>query len=57
VEEAIEWVKRCPKPLLGPSEIEIRRVFSSQEFGEAYTPELQEQEEQMVKTIEFRNRS
>jgi len=57
VEEAIEWVKRCPNPLLGPSEIEIRRVFSSQEFGEAYTPELQEQEEQMVKTIEFRNRS
>jgi hypothetical protein len=43
-EEAIEWVKRCPNPMLGDSEIEIRQVFEAEDFGEAFTPELQEQE-------------
>jgi hypothetical protein len=46
-EEAIEWVKRCPNPMMGPSEIEIRRFFEAEDFGEAFTPELQEQEQRI----------
>ena len=37
--EAVEWVKRCPNPMPGPSEIEIRPVFEMADFGEALTPE------------------
>src|SRR5829696_1959522 len=44
-EEAIEWVKRCPNPMEGESEIEIRQVFEAEDFGPEYTPELREQEE------------
>lgn len=44
-EEAIEWVKRCPNPMESDSEIEIRQVFEAEDFGEAFTPELREQEE------------
>lgn len=47
LEEAIEWVKRCPNPMLGDSEIEIRQVFTAEDFGEALTPELREREEQL----------
>jgi hypothetical protein len=46
-EEAIEWVKRCPNPLDGEAEIEIRQVFEADDFGEAFTPELREQEERL----------
>jgi hypothetical protein len=46
-EEAIEWVKRCPNPLEGEAEIEIRQVFEAADFGEAFTPELREQEEDL----------
>ena len=46
-EECIEWVKRCPNPMEGPSEIEIRQVFDADDFGEALTPELRAQEERM----------
>jgi hypothetical protein len=46
-EEAIEWVKRCPSPMQGDTEIEIRQVFSTEDFGEALTPELREQEERL----------
>ena len=46
-EEAIEWVKRCPNPMPGESEIEIRQVFEAEDFGEALTPELRQQEEQL----------
>ena len=45
--EAIEWVKRCPNPLDGEAEIEIRQVFEAADFGEAFTPELREQEERL----------
>jgi hypothetical protein len=38
--EAVEWVKRCPNPMPGPSEIEIRPVFEAADFGEALTPEI-----------------
>lgn len=44
MDEAIAWVKRCPNPMPGESEIEIRPVFEAEDFGEALTPELKEQE-------------
>src|SRR6476620_1719003 len=44
-EEAIDWVKRCPNPSPGESEIEIRQVFEAEDFGPALTPELREAEE------------
>ncbi|MBX7184660.1 MAG: YciI family protein [Vicinamibacteria bacterium] len=47
MEEAIEWVKRCPNPMPVDSEIEIRRVFDPEDFGAALTPELREQEERL----------
>ena len=45
--EAVEWVKRCPNPMLGPSELEIRPVFEDADFGDALTPELAEQEDRI----------
>jgi hypothetical protein len=44
-EEAIEWMKRCPNPFDGPSEIEIRQVFEMEDFGDLATPEVVAQEE------------
>jgi hypothetical protein len=46
-QEAIEWVKRCPNPMKGESEIEIRQVFEAEDFGAEFTPELREQEERL----------
>ena len=46
-EEAIEWVKRCPNPMEGESEIEIRQVFEAEDFGDEFTPEMREQEERL----------
>jgi hypothetical protein len=45
IDEAVEWVKRCPNPMLTESEIEIRPVFEAEDFGAEFTPELREQEE------------
>ena len=42
MDEAVEWVKRCPNPMLGPSEIEIRPLYEVEDFGEAITPEAEE---------------
>src|SRR4051794_35227082 len=44
MEEAIEWVKRCPNPTGAESVIEIRPVFEAEDFGDEFTPELREQE-------------
>jgi hypothetical protein len=44
-QEAIEWMKRCPNPMEGPSDIEIRQLFEMEDFGDALTPELRAQEE------------
>jgi hypothetical protein len=44
MDEAIEWVKRCPNPHPGESEIEIRQVFEADDFGPELTPELRKQE-------------
>ena len=46
-EEAIEWVKRCPNPMPGESEIEIRQVFEADDFGAESTPELRVQEDRV----------
>jgi hypothetical protein len=47
MEEAIAWVKRCPNPMPGDSEIEIRLIFEASDFGDEFTPELRAQEEQI----------
>jgi hypothetical protein len=47
LQEAIDWVKRCPNPMPGDSEIEIRQIFEAEDFGEVLTPELREQEERL----------
>ena len=47
MEEAVEWVKRCPNPQQGETEIEIRQVFEAADFGAELTPELREQEERL----------
>jgi hypothetical protein len=47
MEEAIEWVKRCPNPHAGESQIEIRPVFEAEDFGAEFTPELRDQEERL----------
>jgi hypothetical protein len=52
MDEAIEWVKRCPNPMEGESEIEIRQVFEADDFGEKLTPELREAEERLRGQIE-----
>jgi hypothetical protein len=51
MEEAVEWVKRCPNPCEGESEIEIRQVFEADDFGPELTPELREQEERLRKQV------
>ena len=50
-EEAIAWVKRCPNPMPGESEIEIRQIFEADDFGAELTPELREQEERIRQQI------
>ena len=50
-EEAIEWIKRCPNPMEGESEIEIRQVFEAEDFGAEFTPELREQEDRLRSQI------
>lgn len=47
LDEAIEWVRRCPNPFDGESEIEIRQVFEPEDFGDALTPELRQRESRL----------
>jgi hypothetical protein len=51
MDEAVEWVKRCPNPMFGPSEIEIRQVFEASDFGDAMTPELAAQQDELREKI------
>lgn len=44
LQACIDWVKRCPNPMPGDSEIEIRQIFEAEDFGDEFTPELREQE-------------
>jgi hypothetical protein len=53
MDEALEWVKRCPDPMPGEeSDIEIRPIFEAEDFGEEFTPELRAQEERLRSEIE-----
>ena len=53
MDEALDWVRRCPDPMPGEeSEIEIRPVFEAEDFGAEFTPELREQEERLRAEIE-----
>src|SRR6185503_16022833 len=55
MEEAVEWLKRCPNPMMGESEIEIRPVFEAEDFGAEFTPELRAQEERQRNQISERS--
>jgi hypothetical protein len=52
MDEAVAWVRKCPNPMPGESEIEIRPVFEAADFGDAYTPEVREQEDRIRAQIE-----
>jgi|SRR5690242_10322225 len=52
MDEAVEWVRRCPNPMSSDSEIEIRQVFEAEDFGAEMTPEMREQEERLRQQIE-----
>jgi hypothetical protein len=54
MEEAIEWVKRCPNPTGEESMIEVRQVFEAEDFGDEFTPELQEQEQRLRNQVDSR---
>ncbi len=58
MEEAVEWVRRCPDPMPGEeSVIEIRPVFEADDFGKEFTPELRAQEERLRAEVEQRRKS
>jgi len=57
LQEAIDWVKRCPNPMPGESEIEIRQIFSAEDFGDALTPELRAQEDRLRAQVEAQKKS
>jgi len=52
--EAVAWVKRCPNPMPGPSEIEIRPIYEMADLGEVVTPEVAEREERLRKKVASR---
>ena len=52
MDEAVEWIKRCPNPMEGESWIEIRGVFEAEDFGDQLTPELREQEQRLREQTE-----
>jgi len=47
LEEAIEWAKRCPNPMPGPSELEIRQIYAPEDFGDSMTPEIRAKEAEL----------
>jgi hypothetical protein len=55
MEEAIDWLKRCPNPHHSDGDVEIRQIFSPEDFGDSFTPELREQEERICAEISNRN--
>ena len=56
MDEAIEWVKRCPNPMPGESEIEVRQIFEAEDFGAELTPELRAKEERLRQEAAALNR-
>jgi len=57
LDEAIEWAKRCPNPMPGDSDLEIRQIFEVEDFGEELTPELREQEQRLRAEADKRSKS
>jgi hypothetical protein len=57
LQEAIEWVKRCPNPMPTESEIEIRQIFEAEDFGAEFTPELREQEDRLRAQLEAHDKT
>ncbi|MCW5667948.1 MAG: YciI family protein [Piscinibacter sp.] len=57
MDEAVEWVRRCPNPMEGESEIEIRPVFEAEDFGAEFTPELRAQEDRLREQVEAQARA
>ncbi|MFE8601866.1 YciI family protein [Archangium violaceum] len=55
MEEAIEWAKRCPNPMPGESELELRQVFEAEDFGPEFTPELRAAEERLAAELAAKN--
>ena len=55
LQECIDWVKRCPNPMPGESEIEIRQIFEAEDFGAEFTPELREQEARIRARIDLKD--
>lgn len=51
LEEAIAWAKKCPNPMPGPSDLEIRQIFETEDFGAELTPETREREERLREQI------
>ena len=56
MDEAVEWLKRCPNPHEGESEVEIRPLFEADDFGAEFTPELREQEQRIRDAAEARQK-
>ena len=56
MDEAIEWVKRCPNPMPGESEIEVRQIYEAEDFGAELTPELRAKEERLRQEAAALNR-
>ncbi len=56
MDEALEWVKRCPNPMESESDIEIREIFEAEDFGAALTPELRAKEERLREEAAALNR-
>ena len=54
MDEAVEWLKRCPNPMPTESEVEIRPIFEATDFGENLTPELREQDKRLREQVERR---
>ncbi len=54
LQEAIEWVKKCPNPMRTDSEIEIRQIYSAEDFGDALSPELRDREERLRSKMQGR---
>ena len=58
MEEAVEWARRCPDPMPGEeAELELRPLFEAEDFGQEYTPELRERDEQLRRQIEQQKKS
>lgn len=55
MDEAVEWLKRCPNPMPGVADVELRPIFEAEDFGAELTPELQEQEARLRAQVEAQN--